>query len=92
MTARSFRLVIGLSILECKWDDPIVPDLFVIDIIAMIAVVLSRLQDETLDAAMMDALINDRTEFVQLLLEKGVSMQRWLTIGRLEELYNAVCL
>ena len=36
----------------------------------------------------MDALVNDRVEFVRLLLENGVSMQKWLTIARLEELYN----
>jgi len=39
---------------------------------------------------MMDALVNDRVEFVKLLLENGVNMQKWLTIDRLEELYNAV--
>jgi len=38
----------------------------------------------------MDALINDRVEFVKLLLENGVNMQKWLTIDRLEELYNTV--
>jgi len=38
----------------------------------------------------MDALVNDRVEFVKLLLENGVNMQKWLTIDRLEELYNAV--
>ena len=39
---------------------------------------------------MMEALIHDRVDFVRLLLENGVSMQRFLTIGRLEELYNTV--
>lgn len=39
---------------------------------------------------MMEALINDRVDFVRLLLENGVNMQRFLTIGRLEELYNTV--
>ena len=38
----------------------------------------------------MDALVNDRVDFVKLLLENGVSMQKWLTISRLEELYNIV--
>ena len=38
----------------------------------------------------MDALVNDRVDFVKLLLENGVSMQKWLTIPRLEELYNIV--
>jgi hypothetical protein len=39
---------------------------------------------------MMDALIHDRVDFVKLLLENGVSMQDFLTIPRLEELYNTV--
>jgi len=39
---------------------------------------------------MMDALVSDRVEFVKLLLENGVNMQKWLTIDRLEELYNIV--
>ena len=37
---------------------------------------------------MMDALVSDRVDFVQLLIENGVSMQKWLTIPRLEDLYN----
>ncbi|XP_025077050.1 transient receptor potential cation channel subfamily M member 3-like isoform X4 [Pomacea canaliculata] len=41
-----------------------------------------------LEQAMMDALINDRVDFVKLLLENGVSMHTFLTIDRLEELYN----
>ena len=47
-------------------------------------------QEGTLDQAMMDALVSDRVEFVKLLLENGVNMQKWLTIDRLEELYNIV--
>ncbi|XP_075715558.1 transient receptor potential cation channel subfamily M member 7-like [Rhinoderma darwinii] len=42
-----------------------------------------------LEQAMMDALVMDRVAFVQLLIEHGVSMHRFLTIPRLEELYNA---
>lgn len=38
----------------------------------------------------MDALVMDRVEFVKLLIENGVSMHRFLTITRLEELYNTV--
>ena len=49
-----------------------------------------RCQEGALDQAMMDALVNDRVEFVKLLLENGVNMQKWLTIERLEELYNTV--
>ncbi|XP_064619053.1 transient receptor potential cation channel subfamily M member 3-like isoform X3 [Lineus longissimus] len=45
----------------------------------------------SLEQAMMDALIHDRVDFVKLLLENGVSMQDFLTIPRLEELYNTKC-
>uniref|UniRef100_A0A914VNG0 Uncharacterized protein n=1 Tax=Plectus sambesii TaxID=2011161 RepID=A0A914VNG0_9BILA len=38
--------------------------------------------------AMMEALIYDRVDFVRLLLENGVSMEKFLTFQRLEELYN----
>ena len=43
-----------------------------------------------LEDAMMDALITNRVEFVNLLLENGVSMSEFLTRSRLEELYKAV--
>ncbi|MGH0134988.1 UNVERIFIED_CONTAM: hypothetical protein FKN15_008891 [Acipenser sinensis] len=42
----------------------------------------------SLEQAMLDALIMDRVEFVKLLIENGVSMHKFLTISRLEELYN----
>ncbi|VIO96455.1 Uncharacterized protein BM_BM4357 [Brugia malayi] len=38
--------------------------------------------------AMMEALVLDRVDFVKLLLENGVSMKKFLTISRLEQLYN----
>ncbi|NWY45030.1 TRPM6 protein, partial [Sylvia atricapilla] len=41
-----------------------------------------------LEQAMLDALIMDRVDFVKLLIEHGVNMHRFLTIPRLEELYN----
>lgn len=41
-----------------------------------------------LDDAMMRALENDRLDFVKLLLENGVSMKKFLTMPRLEDLYN----
>lgn len=44
----------------------------------------------SLEQAMMDALVNDRIEFVKLLLEQGVIMNKFLSIQRLEELYNSV--
>uniref|UniRef100_A0A0K0EJ92 LSDAT_euk domain-containing protein n=1 Tax=Strongyloides stercoralis TaxID=6248 RepID=A0A0K0EJ92_STRER len=37
---------------------------------------------------MMEALISNRVDFVRLLLENGVDMHSFLTIGRLEALYN----
>ncbi|XP_076047574.1 transient receptor potential cation channel, subfamily M isoform X4 [Oratosquilla oratoria] len=43
----------------------------------------------SLEQAMMDALVNDRIEFVKLLLEQGVTMTKFLSIARLEELYNS---
>uniref|UniRef100_H3BGC2 Transient receptor potential cation channel subfamily M member 1 n=1 Tax=Latimeria chalumnae TaxID=7897 RepID=H3BGC2_LATCH len=42
----------------------------------------------SLEQAMMDALVLDRVDFVKLLIENGVNMQQFLTIPRLEELYN----
>ncbi|CAD5209766.1 unnamed protein product [Bursaphelenchus xylophilus] len=44
---------------------------------------------KALYAAMMDALIHNRVDFVRLLLENGVSMKEFLTIARLENLYNS---
>ncbi|KAL3120637.1 hypothetical protein niasHT_007929 [Heterodera trifolii] len=41
-----------------------------------------------LNNAMMEALIFNRVDLVRLLLENGVNMHEFLTIGRLEELYN----
>ena len=47
-------------------------------------------QMDALEDAMMDALVNNRVEFANLLLENGVSMSKFLTTTRLEELYKAV--
>ena len=38
----------------------------------------------------MNALTSDKVEFCRLLLENGIYMQKFLTIHRLEELYNTV--
>ncbi|KAI6182347.1 hypothetical protein M3Y97_00370500 [Aphelenchoides bicaudatus] len=43
----------------------------------------------SLNQAMMDALLLNRVDFVKLLLENGVSLKKFLTIARLEKLYNA---
>ncbi|XP_030045452.1 transient receptor potential cation channel subfamily M member 7 isoform X2 [Microcaecilia unicolor] len=42
----------------------------------------------SLEQAMLDALVMDRVSFVKLLIENGVSMHKFLSIPRLEELYN----
>ncbi|XP_068000093.1 transient receptor potential cation channel subfamily M member 1 isoform X5 [Melanerpes formicivorus] len=42
----------------------------------------------SLEQAMLDALVLDRVDFVKLLIENGVNMHHFLTIPRLEELYN----
>ncbi|XP_067829369.1 transient receptor potential cation channel subfamily M member 1a [Heptranchias perlo] len=42
----------------------------------------------SLEQAMMDALVLDRVDFVKLLIENGVNIHNFLTIPRLEELYN----
>ena len=47
---------------------------------------------EHLEHAMMEALVADRLNFVTLLIEHGLNMQTFLTIGRLESLYSAVSL
>uniref|UniRef100_A0A8C7E7S4 Transient receptor potential cation channel subfamily M member 7 n=1 Tax=Naja naja TaxID=35670 RepID=A0A8C7E7S4_NAJNA len=46
------------------------------------------IQVGSLEQAMLDALVMDRVAFVKLLIENGVSMHKFLTIPRLEELYN----
>jgi hypothetical protein len=43
-----------------------------------------------LEEAMMQALKLDSVDFVKLLLENGIIMRKFLSIPRLEELYNAV--
>ncbi|KAH9277467.1 Transient receptor potential cation channel trpm [Echinococcus granulosus] len=44
--------------------------------------------NKILENAMTSALIDDRLEFVQLLLERGLNIYRFLTVRRLVELYN----
>ena len=43
-----------------------------------------------LEHAMFEALDNDRVDFVRLLLDQGVDMNKFLTVSRLEALYNSV--
>uniref|UniRef100_G3PZU2 Transient receptor potential cation channel, subfamily M, member 1a n=1 Tax=Gasterosteus aculeatus aculeatus TaxID=481459 RepID=G3PZU2_GASAC len=54
---------------------------------AMMAM-MSLPQVNSLEQAMMDALVLDRVDFVKLLIENGVNIHHFLTIPRLEELYN----
>lgn len=42
-----------------------------------------------LEASLMDALLNDRPEFVRLLISHGLSLGHFLTPVRLAQLYNA---
>uniref|UniRef100_A0A673CDW4 non-specific serine/threonine protein kinase n=1 Tax=Sphaeramia orbicularis TaxID=375764 RepID=A0A673CDW4_9TELE len=42
----------------------------------------------SLEQAMLDALVMDRVSFVKLLIDNGMTMSRFLTVERLEELYN----
>lgn len=47
-------------------------------------------QAGSLEQALLDALLMDRVTFVKLLIDNGMTMSRFLTVGRLEELYNTV--
>nr|XP_015827713.2 transient receptor potential cation channel subfamily M member 6 [Nothobranchius furzeri] len=42
----------------------------------------------SLEQAMVDSLVMDRVSFVKLLIDNGMTMSRFLTVDRLEELYN----
>lgn len=42
----------------------------------------------SLDSIMTKALMDDKVDFVKLLMQNGVVMQEYLTVSRLEELYN----
>lgn len=47
-----------------------------------------RNAEGSLEAALFRALIENKVEFVKLLLEQGVSISKFLTLKRLEDLYN----
>uniref|UniRef100_A0A3Q3XCR1 non-specific serine/threonine protein kinase n=1 Tax=Mola mola TaxID=94237 RepID=A0A3Q3XCR1_MOLML len=42
----------------------------------------------SLEQALLDSLVMDRVSFVKLLIDNGMTMSRFLTVDRLEELYN----
>lgn len=44
----------------------------------------------SLEQALLDALVMDRVSFVKLLIDNGMTMTHFLTVDRLEELYNTV--
>ncbi|KAM6965339.1 transient receptor potential cation channel subfamily M member 6 [Aplochiton taeniatus] len=44
----------------------------------------------SLEQAMLDALVMDRVGFVKLLIDNGMTMNHFLTVGCLEELYNTL--
>lgn len=48
------------------------------------------MQVGSLEQALLDALVMDRVGFVKLLIDNGMTMSRFLTVNRLEELYNTV--
>lgn len=48
------------------------------------------MQVGSLEQALLDALVMDRVTFVKLLIDNGMTMSRFLTVERLEELYNTV--
>lgn len=50
----------------------------------------SSLQACDLEEVMMDALINDKPDFVRLFVDNGVNLGEFLTYGRLQELYWSV--
>lgn len=47
-------------------------------------------QYEDLEDSMTDALINDKPQFVRLFSENGLNILKYLTYGRLENLYRSV--
>lgn len=48
------------------------------------------LQPQDLEEVMMDALINDKPDFVRLFVDIGINLGEFLTYGRLQELYWSV--
>lgn len=55
-----------------------------------VSVLISSCQSVHLEASLMDALLNDRPEFVRLLISHGLSVGHFLTPTRLTQLYSAV--
>jgi hypothetical protein len=50
-----------------------------------------RIQEEdVLNRILFDALVQDKHEFAFLIIDSGIDLGRFLTIGRLRDLYEAV--
>ena len=49
----------------------------------------SELTQAQLDVCMFEALVDNRVEYIKLLIENGVSIKNFLTFNRLQALYNA---
>lgn len=49
----------------------------------------SELTQAQLDVCMFEALVDNRVEYIKLLIENGVSVKNFLTFNRLQALYNA---
>ncbi|CAL8076446.1 unnamed protein product [Calicophoron daubneyi] len=47
-----------------------------------------QVKPECLEPVMFEALLNDKTDFVRILLQNGVVMRSFLTVGKLHRLYN----
>uniref|UniRef100_A0A669CJ23 Transient receptor potential cation channel, subfamily M, member 7 n=1 Tax=Oreochromis niloticus TaxID=8128 RepID=A0A669CJ23_ORENI len=83
------QLLVCLHVCLCVCE-PQLPGMFIFSIRECFipARVFLCVKVSSLEQAMLDALVMDRVDFVKLLIENGVSMHRFLTISRLEELYN----
>ena len=61
-----------------------------LQLVALISMVFFCCQKVDLGSVMQKALIENKVEFVQLFLDSGVKLNKFLTVGRLEDLYQGV--
>lgn len=67
-----------------------VPIFFLFLSLLLLSVYACYMQVGSLEQALLDALVMDRVSFVKLLIDNGMTMSHFLTVDRLEELYNMV--
>lgn len=67
-----------------------VPIFFLLLSLLLLSVYVCYMQVGSLEQALLDALVMDRVSFVKLLIDNGMTMSHFLTVDRLEELYNMV--